>query len=339
MFASFCAGRSSKEVIDFFNYPKSTVYDQWKAWNSFIENDGNADNITARRKKRSRSLGATRTDEFVAEVKRKVDEDGNKSYAKLAAEMGCSKQTIANTINKDLGYTSYKKRHRMILTEATRESRRVKAAALLNNLKHETAGLLRFFSDEKNFSQDQKSNRQNDRWICQNVDEVPVVKHSKFPSSVMVLGVISSEGDVMPPHFFEKGLRVDTAIYIDVMKNVVKPWMDLVANGRPYVFQQDSAPAHKSRETQAWLYENLPNHWSPDLWPPSSPDCNPLDYFFWGVVETKTNKYAHNTLDSLRAAIVEEFANMNKDVVAKACGRFRHRLEMVVAAEGGYIEK
>ncbi|QQP35841.1 Hypothetical protein FKW44_020761 [Caligus rogercresseyi] len=42
--------------------------------------------------------------------------------------MGCSKQTIANTINKDLGYSSYKKRHRMILTEGTRESRRVKAA-------------------------------------------------------------------------------------------------------------------------------------------------------------------------------------------------------------------
>ncbi|QQP34653.1 Hypothetical protein FKW44_022612 [Caligus rogercresseyi] len=48
-----------------------------------------------------------------------------------------------NTINKDLGYSSYKKRHRMILTEGSRESRRVKAAALLNNLKHETAGLLR----------------------------------------------------------------------------------------------------------------------------------------------------------------------------------------------------
>ncbi|QQP58046.1 Uncharacterized protein FKW44_003236 [Caligus rogercresseyi] len=100
MFASFRAGRSPKEVIEFFNYPKSTVFDQWKAWNSFKKND-------AHRKKRSRSLGATRTDKFVAEVKRKVHEDGNKSYAKLAAEMGCSKQTIANTINKDLGYSSY----------------------------------------------------------------------------------------------------------------------------------------------------------------------------------------------------------------------------------------
>ncbi|QQP54566.1 Uncharacterized protein FKW44_007436 [Caligus rogercresseyi] len=99
------------------------------------------------------------------------------------------------------------------------------------------------------------------------------------------------------------------------------------------------ASAHKSRETQAWLLENLPYHWSPDLWPPSSPDCNPLDYFFWGMVENKTNKQAHNTLDSLRAAIVEEFANMKKDVVSKTCGRFRHRFEMVVVADGGYIEK
>ncbi|QQP54858.1 Uncharacterized protein FKW44_007831, partial [Caligus rogercresseyi] len=104
MFDSFRAGRSPKEVIEFFNYPKSTVYDQWKAWNSFKKND-------AHRKKRFRSLGATRTDEFVAQVKRKVNEDGNKSYAKLAAEMGCSKQTITNTINKELGYSSYKKMH------------------------------------------------------------------------------------------------------------------------------------------------------------------------------------------------------------------------------------
>ncbi|QQP36081.1 Uncharacterized protein FKW44_021068 [Caligus rogercresseyi] len=124
-----------------------------------------------------------------------------------------------------------------------------------------------------------------------------------------------------------------------VVKNFVKHWMDLVANGRPYVLQQDSAPAHKSRENQAWLLENLPYHWSPDLWPPSSPTCNPFDYFFWGMVENKTNKYAHNTFDSLRATIVEEFANMKKDVVAKACGRFRHRLEMIVAADRGYIKK
>jgi hypothetical protein len=39
----------------------------------------------------------------------------------------------------------------------------------------------------------------------------------------MVLGVVSNKGDVMPPHIFEAGLRVDTKIYLDVLTNVVKP--------------------------------------------------------------------------------------------------------------------
>ena len=71
---------------------------------------------------------------------------------------------------------------------------------------------------------------------------------------------------------------------------------------------------------------------------PSS-DCNPLDYFFWGVIEAKTNKHAHNTVNSLKAAIVEEFAAVDKDMVAKAFDSFCSRLEMVVATGGGYIEK
>ncbi|QQP53581.1 Uncharacterized protein FKW44_006106 [Caligus rogercresseyi] len=45
MFASSRAGRSPKEVIEFFNYPKSTVYDQWKAWNSFKKNDAHRQKV------------------------------------------------------------------------------------------------------------------------------------------------------------------------------------------------------------------------------------------------------------------------------------------------------
>ena len=37
--------------------------------------------------------------------------------------------------------------------------------------------------------------------MCKDIEEVPVVKHKKFQSSVMVLGVVSSEGDVITPIF------------------------------------------------------------------------------------------------------------------------------------------
>ena len=70
---------------------------------------------------------------------------------------------------------------------------------------------------------------------------------------VMVFGVVSSEGHIIPPHIFEVGLKVNTKVYLDELKSVVIPWCNQVAGGRPWVWQQDSAPGHKSKETQAWL--------------------------------------------------------------------------------------
>ena len=73
---------------------------------------------------------------------------------------------------------------------------------------------------------------------------------------------------IMPPHIFEVGLKVNTKVYLDVLKSVVIPWCNQVAGRRPWVWQQDSAPAHKSKETKAWLqkecYDFLPfSHWYP----------------------------------------------------------------------------
>ena len=90
-------------------------------------------------------------------------------------------------------------------------------------------------------------------WIATNNRDVPRVMKTKFPATVMVFGVVSSEGHVMLPHIFEIGLKVNTKVYLDVLKSVVIPWCNQVAGGRPWVWQQDSASAHKSKETQAWL--------------------------------------------------------------------------------------
>ena len=100
------------------------------------------------------------------------------------------------------------------------------------------------------------------------ITDVARVMKTKFPATVMVFGVVSSEGHIMPPHIFEVGLKVNTKVYLDVLKSVVIPWCNQVAGGRPWEWQQDSAPAHKSKETQAWLqkecYDVVPfSHWPP----------------------------------------------------------------------------
>ena len=90
-------------------------------------------------------------------------------------------------------------------------------------------------------------------WIATNNRDVSRVMKTMFPATVMVFGVVSSEGHIMPPHIFEVGLKVNTKVYLDVLKSVVIPWCNQVAGGRSWVWQKDSAPAHKSKETQAWL--------------------------------------------------------------------------------------
>ncbi|UYV75798.1 hypothetical protein LAZ67_13001387 [Cordylochernes scorpioides] len=328
------AGRSPKEIVDFLKLPKPTIY---RVKKQFDEADSNKEGI-ATRKKHSRRSDRVRGEEFVKNVKEKIDGNPGKSMRAIAKEMDVGSMTIVRTIHEDLGLKSYALRKGQLLTENMKNNRKGKAAALLNNLKHDSFGMLRFFSDEKNFDVDQKVNPRNDRWICKDPSEIPVVMHTKFPASVMVLGVISSEGDVMPPHFFEKGLRMNADTYINVLETVVNPWMDMVAAGRKYVFQQDSAPAHKAKKTQSWLTLNVPSHWGPDIWPPNSPDCNPLDYYVWGVVERDVNKAPHTTIQSVKKAVHTVMTQMDKVIVAKACASFRTRLETVVANNGNYIE-
>ena len=55
--------------------------------------------------------------------------------------------------------------------------------------------------------------------------------------TVMVFGVVSSEGNITPPHIFEVGLKVNTKVYLDVLKSVVIPWCNQMAGGRPWVWQ------------------------------------------------------------------------------------------------------
>ena len=90
-------------------------------------------------------------------------------------------------------------------------------------------------------------------WIAMNNRDVPRVMKTKFPATVVVFGVVSTESHIMPPHIFEVGLKVNTKMHQDVLKSVVIPWCNQVAGSRPWVWQQDSAPAHKSKETQSWL--------------------------------------------------------------------------------------
>ena len=145
-------------------------------------------------------------------------------------------------------------------------------------------------------------------------------------ATVMVFGVVSSEGHIMPPHIFEVGLKVNTKVYLDVLKSVVQlggRWLTLgVAAGLGVGLQVQRDPGFASE--CVWQLCTLLS-----LTPTSFPNLNPLDYFIWSYVENITNMTSHNTKASLITAIRWVFTKLPPMLVEKACSQFWIRIEAV----------
>ena len=55
-----------------------------------------------------------------------------------------------------------------------------------------------------------------------------------------------------------------------------------------WIFVQDNSPSHRSNLVQDILQEALNSRFiKTHEWPQWSPDCNPLDYYFWNKVKEK----------------------------------------------------
>ncbi|EFN87647.1 hypothetical protein EAI_01466, partial [Harpegnathos saltator] len=138
-------------------------------------------------KKHEECSDTTRNIQFVQQVQKIVDESPSKSMRAIARDLNVSESLICRVVHEDLRYSSYVMRREQFMSAQTREQRLIRGKRLLNKFKHpEVPNMLWFFSDEKNFDQDQKINRRNDRWLCSHPTEVPRVMHTKFPATVMV---------------------------------------------------------------------------------------------------------------------------------------------------------
>ena len=134
---------------------------------------------------------------------------------------------------------------------------------------------------------------------------------------------------MMPLHFIEAGLKINTAEYLKILKDVLMPWIRRNYDHFKVMLVQDSAPAHGAKKVQDFLKENLPLMVPKDIWPSSSPDLNVCDYWLFGVIEGKSNVTSHPSVNSLKAAIRRAFRNLDPEDVKMSCSRFRSRIQNI----------
>jgi len=112
-----------------------------------------------------------------------------------------------------------------------------------------------------------------------------------------------------------------------------------VTSGNNFTFQQDDVPAHRSRQTLAFLRLHVPELVEPENWSPNSPDLNPVDYSICGPVRQLVHRRrCIRDVEHLKEVPQTCWEQTGQDVIDRAIGQLGKRLSLVVATGTGHIE-
>ena len=112
----------------------------------------------------------------------------------------------------------------------------------------------------------------------------------------MVSAAISWYGAMKPFFVNENGIKVNKEkIIVNISKNICFLQLKKLVKRDDWIFVQDSVSSHRSNLVQGFLEKTLKLRFVICVeWSPSSPDVNPLDYFFGDLVKTKVYQGSHS---------------------------------------------
>lgn len=196
-------------------------------------------------------------------------------------------------------------------------------------------------SDEALFTLENTTGERDVRYIenGSNDGDIGVKTHKHFNKSIMVWAAICSKG-VIGPYFVEPGAKINSSYYID---KILKPLFERDAREffpkGDFIFQQDSAPAHASKQTIKYIKSKKINFLRPSDWPPNSPDLAPCDFFLWGYLKKRLNRKKVTTIDGLKKAIRDELKKVPLDMINRALRSWPKRCRKVYYNKGGHLKK
>src|ERR1700690_129350 len=260
----------------------------------------------------------------------------------IAREPGISQTSVCRIVKTDLRLKCLKRRKAHELTEANMQARLDRSQSLLR-LYPAAMVIFIWFTDEKIFTVAAPSNSQNDRLYAASGTRKKDIAGARllrtrptFTKSLMVSVGVSALGRTAI-HFVETGVKVNGQYYRDVsLMDVQLP--DIITLSYYYTFQQDGPPAHRSLDTVELLGNETPDFIPPTLWPPNSPDLNPVDYKIWGVTQDCVYRTRVRDIEDLRQRIVQVWDEFDQDIIDASIKQWRKRLRACVAANGGQFE-
>ena len=290
---------------------------------------------------RSGRPSTTRSIRLRKAVKSRVARNPRRSMRKMAKDLGVNRESLRIVVREDLGLKSMKRKTVHHLTPTLHRKRIERCKGLLRRLAPDDVSKI-LFSDEKIFTVEEATNRQNDRILATTSKDIPeelkYIDRVQKPLSVMVWGGVTANSRTNLI-FIPNGVKINSETYKKlILETEIKDAGSRLFKNQNWIFQQDSAPAHASNATQSWLRGQNIEFLSKTEWPPSSPDLNPLDYFVWANLEKRACAKPHTNLDSLLKALRKEWDDIPQEELRATVLQFQTRMSNVVKNNGGYIE-
>ena len=92
-------------------------------------------------------------------------------------------------------------------------------------------------------------------------------------------------------------------------------------------------------ETVALLQPEVPAFIAPNLWPPNSPDLNPVDYKVWSTMQDRVYRAKVRDVDDLKQRLIDVWDSLEQSIIDDAINQWRSRLHACVRAKGGHFEQ
>ena len=270
--------------------------------------------------------------------------DQNVSLRKLSAATQISRSSLHRILRTNLQLKPYKIQESQELKPGDCKARLnfcKKIKQLIESGEIDVSEII--FSDESHVYLKSSPNKQNVRqWLAEKPKtRSPVPLHS---AKVTVWCGFNST-KIFGPYFFEnsetgEALTVTKERYTAMLAEIFPDDSDDV--NTKTVFQQDGAPAHTSRMVIDFLNHRfsgrLISKSSNLLWPPRSPDLNPLDFYFWSHMKQKVHEGSPQTRMEVKNLISAFVSSISPDLLGRVIQQFNVRIRRCIAAKGGLFE-